>query len=392
MTPTAPTSSAAGIAWNLQDLYTSVSDPAFDRDLGEALTRAEAFEHKYRSRIAALDASSAPYLDTAVRELEAIFERMDKPAVYASLVHAARTDVPSHGALLSKAREQRTAINKHLIFFDLEWIALADSVAHQLLQQPDLARYRHYLEQKRLWKPHYLSEGEEKILDEKATTGKAAFGRLFEETNAAMQFPFARDGQAKSLSLQEILAKLYDADRSVRQAAAAGISTGLRDNSRLLTFIFNTIVLDHDSDCRLRKYASPIASRNLANEITGEVVEALMQATERHYDLVQRYYRLKGKLLGLDKLYDYDRYAPLFPDAPACDWPTARRIVQESYDAFSPRAGAIIRQFFDKNWIDAELRTGQTRRRLRQQHHTQRASLHLAQLHRSPARCHDAGT
>ncbi len=358
MTPTAPTSSAAEIAWDLHDLYRDIADPAIDRDLAAALTRAQAFEHKYRTKIAALDASSAPFLETAVRELEAVFELMDKPAVYASLVHAARTDVPSHGALLSKTREQRTAINKHLIFFDLEWVALADSVAQHLLQQPQMARYRHYLEQKRLWKPHYLSEGEEKILDEKATTGKAAFGRLFEETNATMQFPFAHGGQTKALSLQEILAKLYDADRSVRQAAASGISTGLREQSRLLTFIFNTIVLDHDSDCRLRNYASPIASRNLANEITGEVVEALMQATERHYDLVQRYYRLKRNLLGVDKLYDYDRYAPLYPDAPACDWPTARRIVQESYDAFSPRAGDVVRQFFDKKWIDAELRTG----------------------------------
>src|SRR5207253_2230378 len=132
----------------------------------------------------------------------------------------------------------------------------------------------------------------------------------------------------------------------------------LEGQARLLTFIFNNIVLDHDSDCRLRKYPDPIASRNLANEISGEVVEALMQAAERHFGLVQRYYRLEGKLLGLDKVYDYDRYAPIFADMPTCDWPAAQRIVQESYQAFSPKAGAIIREFFEKKWIDAELRTG----------------------------------
>src|SRR5207248_6654245 len=105
-------------------------------------------------------------------------------------------------------------------------------------------------------------------------------------------------------------------------------------------------------------YDSPMAPRHLANEITPQVVEALMTAAERHHGLVQRYYRLKARLLGLDGLDDYDRYAPLFSDMPACDWPTARRIVEESYEAFSPRAGAVVRAFFEKNWIDAELRPG----------------------------------
>jgi oligoendopeptidase F len=144
----------------------------------------------------------------------------------------------------------------------------------------------------------------------------------------------------------------------VRRTAAEGISRGLSEQGRLLTFIFNTIVLDHQSDSRLRSFATPMASRNLANEISASVVEALMTAVERNFGLVQRYYRLKGRLLKLDRLYDYDRYAPLFADMPACDWPTARRIVQESYDAFSPQAGGIVREFFDKSWIDAELRPG----------------------------------
>ena len=351
-------SSAAGVAWDLRDLYQDVADPQINRDLETALATAQKFEQTYRGKIAGLDAEAAPLLLQAVQALENLYELMDKPAIYAMLVHSARTDDPRHGALLSRTREQRTLINKHLIFFELEWIALADHTAQALLAQPALAKYRHYLEQKRVWKPHYLSEGEEKVLDEKTTTGKAAFGRLFEETTAAMQFAFAENGDARTLSLQEVLAKLYDADRNVRKAAAESISAGLQSQTRLLTFIFNNIVLDHDSDCRLRRYPEPIFSRNLSNEISGQVVEALMQASERRYDLVQRYYRLKGKLLGLDRLYDYDRYAPIFADMPSCAWPQARRIVQESYDALSPQAGAVIREFFDKSWIDAELRAG----------------------------------
>ncbi|MCI0640564.1 MAG: M3 family oligoendopeptidase [Gemmataceae bacterium] len=346
--------SAAGVAWDLGDLYTGVDDPQVPRDLSAALTRAQAFESANRGKIATLTANDAGKLHNAVQELESLCELMDKPLIYAMLVHSARTDDPKHGALLSKTREERTNINKHLIFFDLEWIQLPDEPAQALLANAALAKYRHYLEQKRRWKPHYLSEPEEKILDEKANTGKSAFGRLFEETTAALRLSL--EGQPEPVSLQEALARLYDPDRAMRKAAGDAVTSGLRQQARLLTFVFNTIVLDHDSDTRLRRFSNPIASRNLANEIEDKVVEALMGAAERNYPLVQRYYRLKGRLLGLDKLYDYDRYAPLFGDMPACDWPTARRIVQESYQAFSPKAGDVIRQFFDKNWIDAELR------------------------------------
>ncbi len=353
-----PSSSAAGVTWDLRDLYQGPDDPRLDADLQAARRRAEAFEATYRGRIASLRADQADTLQEAVRELEDLSEQMDRPLVYASLLHAGKTDEPRHGALLAHTQEQRTEINKHLIFFDLEWVQVSEEIARALETQPALARYRHWLEVKRLWKPHYLSEPEEKILDRKIMTGRSAFARLFEESTSTIRFSFTHDGTTRQLSLQEILARLYDADRSARKAAAEGISRGLADNARLLTFIFNTLVLDHHVDGQLRQYPSPMAPRNLANEISAEVVEALMSATEKHYPLVQRYYRLKRRLLGLERLYDYDRYAPLRSDLPSCDWPTGEQIVQESYDAFSPQAGQIVRQFFDRHWIDAELRPG----------------------------------
>ena len=359
-----PSSTASGVAWDLRDLYQNVDDPNIERDLATALQRAEAFAHSYRGKIESLTATDASLLLQAVIELDSLSELMDRPAIYAMLAHSAQTEEPRHGALLSRTREQRMAINKHLIFFDLEWIQLADNVAQALIADNRLERYRHFLEVKRLWKPHYLSEPEEKLLDEKAITGRSAFARLFEETAASLKFPFPPSPGARyseprgSLSLQEILAKLYDPDREVRRLAAESISATLKDNARLLTFIFNTIVLDHSSDTQLRHFPSPMASRHLANETTDRVVDALMTAAEKHYELVRRYYRLKGKLLKLDRLYDYDRYAPLWSDPPRCDWDTARRIVRESYEGFSPRAGAIIGEFFDKRWIDAELRPG----------------------------------
>src|SRR5437763_1245885 len=167
------TSSADGVAWDLADLYRGVDDPQITRDLETALRRAQEFEKAYRGQINR-DGGPAPELVlAALQELESLFEQMDRPAVYASLLHAAKTDDPPRGALLARTREQRTVINKHLIFFDLEWVKVSDEAAAALARDPELARYRHYLEQKRARRPHYLSEPEEKVLEEKAGTGRA---------------------------------------------------------------------------------------------------------------------------------------------------------------------------------------------------------------------------
>ena len=356
--PDGSASSADGVSWDLGDLYTGPDDPRIASDLDEALRRARAFEAAYRGKIDVPGGPDAGLLRTAVTEIESISEQRDRPAVYATLRHAARTDDPARGALLAHTREQNTAINKHLIFFELEWVKVSEEAASALVSAPTLARYRHYLDRTRVWRPHFLSEPEEKVLDEKAVTGRAAFVRLFEETVSSLQCPFSLADRTETLSTQEILARLYDSDRAVRQASAAGLTEGLKSQSRLLTFVFNTVVLDHKSDCGLRHFESPMGPRHLANEIDEPVVTALLAAVESHHPTVHRYYELKRRLLGLDELCDFDRYAPLFSDLPGCDWPTARRIVTESYDRFSPEAGSVVREFFEKNWIDAELRAG----------------------------------
>jgi oligoendopeptidase F len=356
--PKSPTSSADGVVWDLSDLYAGVDDQRITGDLDSAHQRARAFERTYRGKINVPGGPAPAFLRAALVEMEQLCEQMDGTGVYAGLVHAAKTDDPRHGALLARTRERRTAINAHLIFFDLEWVQLADADARKVMDAPELAHYRHYLDHKRAWRPHVLSEPEEKIHDKKSMTGRAAFVRLFDETVASIKYPLEHAGRTDSLSFQQINAKLYDADRSIRQAAALGITRGLQENARLLTYTFNTLVLDHQTDCELRQFDNPMSPRHLANEISPVVVEALMTAAERHHGVVQRYYRLKGQLLGIDRLWDYDRYAPLFSDLPSCDWPTARRTVEESYERFSPKAGAVIRQFFDKRWIDAALRPG----------------------------------
>ena len=234
---------------------------------------------------------------------------------------------------------------------------------------------------------------EEKILEEKAVTGRSAFVRLFEETVSSLTCPFEHDGEAETLSLQQILAKLYDADRDGPQGGGGRPDArACKENARLLTYIFNTVVLDHKSDCDAPP-ASPTRwpRATWPTRSTPAVVEALMTAAERHHATVHRYYRLKGRLLGLDQLDDYDRYAPLFADLPGCDWPTARRIVEESYERVQPAGRGdrprVLRQALDRRRAAA----GQARRGLQQQRGPERPPVHPDELHRQAPRRDDAG-
>ncbi len=351
-----PSSSAEGIRWDLSDLYSSLDDPAIERDLSAAHERARAFEQKYRGRVREGIAPQALY--EAIAELESIYEQMDKPLIYAHLLHSSDTQNPKHGALLQATQERHTQIRQHLLFFELEWMDLPDEIAQRLISAPEVSRYRHYLEKARLFRPHKLSEPEEKILELKANTGTRAFQRLFSELVSGVSVKIGRGKELQKLTLDQALTKLHEPDRSTRKHAAKAITQALQSHSRVLTYIFNTLVLDHKINDELRRFPSPMHSRHLFNEIEPATVDALMTACENAYDIVQDYYRLKKRLLGLRTLYDYDRYAPVFDELPRCEWPEGQRIVLEAYGAFSPTVAQIVQEFFDKSWIDAEVRLG----------------------------------
>lgn len=354
------TSSAAGVRWNLNDYYKSEKDPAIDKDLKEALARAQAFERKYRGFFARKPAPTGAALVKLLQEYEDILSTRDRPHIYAHLLFASDTQNPAYGRLLQQMQQRSTEISRHLIFFTLEWCAADDKLAAKLIADKACARYRHYLEAARRYKPHLLSEPEEKIIDELENTGSRAFMRLFDELQGAARFTVKGKGKEKprQLTEQEALSLLYDPDREVRKAAAEGLSAGFQTMLKPLTFIFNNLVQNHSTMDRLRHYPDPMASRNLSNEIDRKTVEALLATCDEHNPLVARYYRLKGKLLGLKTLYDYDRYAPISGDLPRCTWKEARAMVSASYHAFSPVLGKIVDEFFQKNWIDAELRPG----------------------------------
>jgi oligoendopeptidase F len=347
-----------GVRWDLSALYDGLGDPRLDRDLEAALQRATAFAARYRGTINIPGGPAAGWVAEAMAELESILEQADKPAIFAGLLHAADSRPPAHGALVSRTQEQGSAIRNQLLFFDLEWLAVDEAHAAAVIADPACERWRHHLAALRRYRPHTLSEPEEKLLEETANTGRRAFNRLFDEVLAAMTFTVEIDGAPQTLTESGVLALLHDGRRDLRRHAARALTAGLRQQSLLLTFIFNTIAQDHALHDRLRGYASPMAARHLANEIDDATVDALMRACEASADVVADYYRLKRRLLGLEELYDWDRYAPLEADAPTVRWPEARAMVLEAYGEFSPRMRAIAEEFFAGRWIDAEGREG----------------------------------
>jgi oligoendopeptidase F len=346
---------AAGVRWDLADLYPDPADAAIERDLDTAEAAATRFAERHRGRIAQLDPSA---LAKAVDELEALLEPPARAGAYAGLRFAADTASPANGALLQRVQERSSAVRNAVVFFQLEWVALDEANAARLLADPALARRRHLLESMRRYRPHVLSEPEEKLLEELANTGERAFCRLFDEVLAAARFRVEEAGSVRECSEEEVLALLYDASRERRSKGAAALTEGLKQHSRILAFVFNTLVQNKASEDRLRAYPDPMAARHLANEIEARSVDALLAACERAHPLVQRYYRLKRRLLGLDELLDYDRYAPVGEARGAVAWPEAHRLVLDAYRDFSPELAEIAGRFFERRWIDAELRPG----------------------------------
>jgi oligoendopeptidase F len=340
---------AEEVAWDLSDLFEGIDDPRIDEEIAQAEADAAAFRERYHGKVVELDAAG---LAAAVAEHERIESAVVRPLTFAHLVFATNMAEPARGALVARLGEKAAALETQLLFFALEWAAAPDEVAEALLADSALDDWRHHLQSLRKFRPYLLSEPEERIITEKGVSGVSAWSRLYEEQLGALRV--ALDGD--EVSLETAMARLYDADRDTRRTAAEAITEALVPGLRTRTFVFNTILLDKSIDDRLRGYPTWISSRNLANETTDEAVEALVEATTSRYDVAQRYYRLKARLLGLDGLTHYDRFAPVSTDSVKTPWDEARRIVVDAYGEFSEEAGRIVARFFDDNWIDGPVR------------------------------------
>jgi oligoendopeptidase F len=334
--------------WDLAPLLGGAGDDraGVERMLDEARERASSFAEAHSGKVAELDRAG---LREAMRELETIHELIGRVGSYASLRFSVDTADPANGALLQLVQERATEVETLLLFFELEWAALRDDQAEALLADPGLDFCRHYLRSVRRHRPHLLSESEEKVLAEKSISSQAAWSRLFGEVVAALRVNL----DEQELTLDVALSRLQLPDREVRRAAAAAVSRALEPGLRTRGFIYNTLLYDKSVEDRLRHYPHWLASRNLSNEASDESVMALIEAVRARFDIPQRWYRVKAKLLGIDRLADYDRSAPVLREDVVYSFAQARDLVLDTYQSFSPQAGEVTRRFFDERWIDA---------------------------------------
>ena len=342
---------AETVRWDLSDLYASPTDPKIEATLARSLERAKAFEAKYKGRVASLDPHDFAAM---MRELEEDEDAAAKPEVYAYLLHSQDTKNPAAGRLLARVREAGAERGSHGVFFALELAQTSDEQAARLYADKESAQYTHTVEEARKFRPHQLSEPEERVLTDYSPVGNSAWTRLFEELCSGIRV----DLNGRQMALEEALTQLREPDREIRRRASGAITVALGGDIRTRAYIFNVILQEKAIDDRLRKFPSWISSRNLANETSDEAVQALVEAVTGRYDICVRYYRVKRQLMGVGDLHEWDRYAPLQEASRDVSWEEAREVVLGAYHRFSKKAGALVEDFFKHGWIDAPVVPG----------------------------------
>ncbi|MFN4159997.1 MAG: M3 family oligoendopeptidase [Gemmobacter sp.] len=342
--------------WDLSDLYAAPDAPEFARDMATLVQDCRNFAEAYEGKLASLDAG-------ALRVCVETYERIDILAgrimSYAGLRYYQNTMDSERAKFMADAQDRVTEATTALVFFSLEFNRLEDDhLAGLMAADAALARYRPVFERMRAMRPHQLSDELERFLHDQSTVGAAAWNRLFDETMAGMTFDVA--GEAEALNLEAALNLLTDADRARREAAARALAGEFDKQIKLFARVHNTLAKEKEIHDRWRKMPTPQHGRHLSNHVEPEVVQALRDAVVAAYPrLSHRYYRLKARWMGLERLQVWDRNAPLPMEAPRLvDWAAARATVTAAYGAFSPELARLAEPFFTRGWIDAGVKPG----------------------------------
>jgi oligoendopeptidase F len=342
--------------WDLTDFYASLKDPKIQADLSHVQSLVTVFVKDYAQKFTQ-PGWSGEELRKAIQEYEEIDEILSKLMSYGYLTFATNVNNPPVLQFFQMIQERVTTISADLIFFTLELNKIKDDDLKRAYQEDfELLRYQPWIDTIRLFQAHQLSSDIEKLLHEKSITGRNAWVRLYDETLAGARFPY----HDQEIALGELLNLIGHKEASIRRDAAQGLAKGLQSHISILTHVANTLAKDKEIEDTWRLFPHPVASRNLSNQVEDQVVEALVKAVKENYGhLSHRYYALKAKWLGLEKLEYWDRNAPL-PEAEDAliPWNKAQEIVGQAYHAFSPEMATIGRRFFDNPWIDAPSQSG----------------------------------
>jgi oligoendopeptidase F len=346
--------------WDLSDLYESGHSAGFEADLRRAQEMAKDFASNYEGKLADLagEAESGDRLAEAIRNYEALDEILGRLGSYAQLYYVGDTTDPARAKFFGDTSQKLNDIGTGLLFFELELNRVDDAAMSKALTAPEFKRYEPWIADLRKERPYQLDDRSEKLFHEKSLTGYASWNRLFDETMASLRFTV----EGEELTIEPTLNLLMDPEEAKRRAAAEAMAKIFGGNQRLFTHITNTLAKDKEISDRWRGFKDVADARHLSNRVEPEVVAALVSAVRTSYPrLSHRYYTLKAKWFGKEKLDHWDRNAPVpAEDTRIVPWQEARDIVLNAYGGFDERMSGIAEQFFTKRWIDAPVRPGKT--------------------------------
>jgi len=343
------------ITWNLTALFQSTADPAVQKTMAELVKEAETFSSKYKGKIKAL-----PPCDLAkcLGEYEQFLARLYDVTLFSSLSFYANMTLPETQALYDKSTKAEAKLGKQFAFFDLE-LGSRVSADPQTINDPDLAKYRHFMERLQRKAAHLLSETEEQLIIEKDQFGVTAWQELQNKWLNTRTFEVEVEGKKKLLSYGDANGLLPHQDRATRESANKSIYGLLGQSAEIFASALRSICNDWMSICERRKYESPMHASLISNDIDQKTIDNLLEAVERNATLYRRYLHLKAKLMKLPKLGCHDIIAPL-PDLPEMkyDYEAAKDLALDAYSEFSDGYAFAVRDMYAKNHIDASPRFG----------------------------------
>jgi oligoendopeptidase F len=341
--------------WDLNDLYPGKDSPEFKTALEQLRTLSDAFEAKYKGKLTEL--TKAGRLIEAILDSETLSDIGGRVGSFAFLQYAQNTVDQDRAKFMGDINEVLTQLSIKTLFFELELNRIEDAdLEAAFAQSEELARYKVWFAELRKAKPHQLDDKLEELFNEKSVTGYSAWNRLYDETLSSLEFTV----NGETLGLEATLNLLSDRDQSKREAGFKALAETFKQNTRLFTHITNVLAKDKEISDRWRGYEDIADSRHMSNSVEREVVDALQTAVQAAYPrLSHRYYKLKAKWFGQDKLNAWDRNAPLpTSDERIWDWDSAVDTVLDAYARFSPELADWAKPFFDSGWIDAPAGNG----------------------------------
>ncbi len=340
--------------WSLKDLFPGLDSPELDRSFKHLEAQVAEFEN-FRAGLNA-DLPTDKFLDI-VRASEKIMRAGYRVYGFASLSFAANTQDQAAQALMGRVQQFFAELQNRILFFSLWWKDLDDTNAARLMEAS--GDYRYYLEEMRHYKPHTLSEPEEKIINLKNVSGVEALTNLYDSLTNRYIFKVEVDGEVKEMTRGELMSLVRQSDPDLRARAYQELYRVYGGDGPILGQMYQTVVRDwRNENVILRKHATPLAARNLANDIPNDVVETLLEVARKNAPLFQRFFKVKAKLLGMDRLRRYDIYAPVGKAEKSYDFNTAAEMVLDSFSQFEPKIGQLAKRVFDENHLDSEVRKG----------------------------------